>query len=299
MSLDLDALKAFVRVAELRSFTQAARQLGMPKTRASAQVRKLEAELGTELLQRSTRVVRPTPEGEQLLKRAPALLAEAEEVASLFRAGRALRGRVRVELPVRIACEHVIPRLPELLARHPQLQIEISASDRIASARREGLDLVLRIGSVQDAELVGRRIGTVQMTNYVSPSYLREHGAPRSLDDLRRHLVVHYAADPSPVFEYRDGETYVELPMRSAVTVDNIEAYVAACVAGLGIVQIPRAEKEPITDKLVEVLPEFTARPVPIALLHTHGRSVPRHVRAVMTWLFEILQPVVSGFATG
>ncbi|AKT38522.1 LysR family transcriptional regulator [Chondromyces crocatus] len=298
MSLDLDALKVFVRVAELRSFTQAAQQLGMPKARASSHVQKLEAELGTELLQRSTRVVRATPEGEQLLKRAPGLLAEAEEIATLFRAGRALRGRVRVELPVRVACEYVIPRLPELLARHPQLQVEICASDRIVAALREGRDLVLRVGPVGEPGLVGRRIGEVPMMNCVSPSYLRQHGMPRTLEDLREHLIVHYATDAVPSFEYFDGKAYTELPMRSAVTVDNIEAYVAACVAGLGIVQVPRAEQEQLANKLVEVLPEFTARPVPISLLHTHGRAVPRRVRAVMTWLLEVLQPMVGEFVT-
>lgn len=294
MSFDLDALKIFVRVAELRSFTQAAHQLGMPKARASACVQKLEAELGTQLLQRSTRVVRPTPEGEQLLKRAVGFLGEAEEISTLFRSGRALRGRVRVELPALVAREYVIPRLPDLLARHPQLQLDICASDRIVSALREGLDLVMRIGPVNEPGLVRRRIGEARMMNCVSPSYIRQHGTPRTLDDLREHLVVHYAADSVPVFEYFDGKTYKELPMRSVVTVDNVEAYVAACIAGLGIVQVPRPGQERHANRLVEILPEFTARPAPITLLHTHGRSVPRRVRAVMTWLTELLVPVVG-----
>lgn len=296
MNFDLDSLKVFVRVAELRSFTQAAHQLGMPKARASAHVQRLEGALGTQLLRRSTRVVHLTLEGEVLLKRAHGFLAEAEELGALFHAGRGLRGRVRVELPVLIAREYVIPRLPELLARHPQLQPEICASDRIVAALREGLDLVLRVGPIDEPGLVGRRIGEAQMMNCASPSYLRQHGTPRTLDDLRDHLVVHYATDPVPTFEYFDGKTYKELPMRSAVTVDNFEAYEAACIAGLGIVQVPRPGQERHANKLVEVLPELTARPVPITLLHTHGRSVPRRVRAVMTWLTELLAPLVSEF---
>ncbi|APR82045.1 Transcriptional regulator [Minicystis rosea] len=294
MSFDLDSLKVYVRVAELRSFTQAAQQLGMPKARASAHVQRLEGELGAQLLQRSTRVVRPTPEGELLLKRAPSFLAEAEEIGALFQAGRGLRGRVRVELPILVARELVIPRLPELLARHPQLQLEICASDRIVAAQREGLDLVLRVGPADEPGLVGRRIGEASMMNCASPSYLRQHGTPRTLDDLRDHLVVHYATDAVPVFEYFDGKTYKELPMRSAVTVDNIEAYEAAAIAGLGIVQVPRPGQERHANKLVEILPELTARPAPITLLHTHGRSAPRRVRAVMTWLTELLSPIVS-----
>ena len=294
MRLDLDALKIFVRVAELRSFTQAAQQLGMPKARASAHVRKLEAELGTQLLQRSTRVVRPTPEGEQLLRRAHGFLAEAEEISSLFHASRALRGRVRLELPVLIARDFVIPRVPELLARHPQLQLDICASDRLVAAVREGFDLVLRVGPVNEPGLVGRRIGESSMMNCASPEYLRQHGTPRTLEELREHFIVHYATDPVPVFEHFDGAAYQELPMRSLVTVDNFDVYEAACIAGLGIAQLPRPGRERYMNKLVEILPEFSARPAPITLLHTHGRAVPRRVRAVMSWLIELLSPTID-----
>ncbi len=297
MSIDIDSLKVFARVAELRSFTEAARQLGIPKARASARVQSLESEMGTQLLQRSTRVVRLTPEGELLLKRTPAFLAEADELGSLFQAGRVLRGRVRMELPVIVALKYVIPRLSELLARHPQLQVEICASDRITAALREGFDLVLRIGAVAEPGLVGRRIGESTMMNCASPSYLRQYGTPRTLEDLRSHWVVHYAADSVPNFEYLDGGVYRELPMRSMLTVDNFEAYEAACIAGLGIVQIPRHGLERHDNQLVEILPEFVARPAPIMLLHTHGRSVPRRVRVVMNWLMGALAPIVGELA--
>jgi len=272
MSLDIDSIRVFVRVAELRSFTHAARQLGMPKARASAHVQKLEAELGAQLLQRSTRLVRVTPEGEQLQRRARGFLAEAEEIGALFQAGRKLRGRVRVALPIVLAREFVIPRIPALLAQHPHLELDISASDRVAPALRDGFDLVLRVGPTTERALVGRRIGELPMMNLASPSYLRQYGTPRSLADLRDHLVV----------------------MRSVLTVDNVDAYVAACVAGLGIVQVPRHGRGRAEDVLVEILPEFTARPLAVALLHTHGRSVPRRVRAVMTWLTDLVTPTIG-----
>lgn len=294
MSLDLESLQVFVRVAEQRSFTAAAQQLGMPKARSSAHVQRLEAQLGTQLFQRSTRVVHLTPEGEHLLKLAPGLLSHAEEVGTLFQTSRAIRGRVRMELPVMVATDFVIPRLPQLMALHPELQVEICASDRIASAKREGFDLVLRIGVVNDETLVGRRIGESTMMNCASPTYLRQYGMPKTLEDLRSHVVVHYAADQVANFEYRDGAQYRELPMRSVITVDNFEAYEAACVAGLGIAQIPRHGIERHADKLVEVLPEFVARPAPISVLHTHGRSVPKRVRVVMTWLVDALTPLVQ-----
>src|SRR5690348_8340352 len=128
--MDLDALRIFVRVAELASFTRAAEQLGMPKSRASLRVRALEEALGTHLFQRTTRVVRLTPDGEQLLARARRLVLEADEVSAMFHAPSTLRGRVRVELPVTMAREVVIPRLPELLASYPNLELVLGTSDR-------------------------------------------------------------------------------------------------------------------------------------------------------------------------
>lgn len=294
MSVDLEALRIFIRVAELESFTHAAEQLGMPKARASAQVQRLEAQLGTQLLKRSTRVVRTTPEGDQLLARARTFLAEAEELGTMFQAGRALRGRVRVDLPVFLAREHVIPKLPDLLARHPQLELAVSASDKLSAAAQEGIDIVVRLGVVRDPGLVGRRLGVLPMMNYASRAYLRQYGTPRTLEDLRDHLAVHYAAEPSPTFEYGDGDTYNEVPMRSVITVDDGDAYGAACLAGLGIIQVPRFGLDRHPEKLVEVLPDFTARPLPVSLLHTHGRSVPRRVRAVMTWLEALLTSLLA-----
>lgn len=291
MSLDLDDLKVFVRVARLASFTQAAAQLGMPKARASAQVQRLEAALGVRLLARSTRLVRPTPEGEELLRRATPLLAEADELSALFQAGRTIRGAVRVELPIGLAREFVIPRVPELLEKHPQLQLAICASDRFVAAAREGYDVVLRVGVVDDPSLTGRRIGALPMANYVGRAYAKKHGVPLSLDDLRDHFVVHYAVDAAPVFEHVDDDGLKEVPMQSLLTVDNVDTYVAACIAGLGIIQVPRHPPERTQHELIEVLPGHVARSMPVSLLHTHGRAAPRRVRVVMAWLATVLAP--------
>lgn len=299
MTIDLDALRTFVKVAELASFTQAADQLGLAKARVSLQVKQLEHDLGTQLLQRSTRVVRPTSEGEQLLARAHRLLADADDVGTMFHNARGLRGRVRADLPVSLARQVVIPRLPELFARHPDIELTLSATDRRVDAVREGCDCVLRVGGSGDASLVGRRLGSLQMMNYASPGYLHQRGVPRTLDDLADHLIVHYSpslgAEP-PTFEYPvSGGGYAELPMRSVLTVNSVEAYLAACVAGLGIIQVPRGGMHDrlAAGSLVEVLPDWTCAPMPMWLLHTHGRAAPRRVRAVMAWLAEVVEPFV------
>lgn len=297
MSLDLETLRVFVRVADLQSFTQAAAQLGMPKARASAQVQRLEQSLSTQLFQRSTRVVRLTPEGEQLLRRARELLAQADAIEAMFGPDRTVQGRVRIDLPVFIAREYVIPRVPALIELHPKLRLELSATDRLVSAQREGLDLVLRIGPVHDGALVGRRLGELAMMNCASPSYVQRYGAPKTAEDLREHYVVQYANDASAVFEFHDGERYREVAMKSMVSVDSSEAYGAAAAAGLGIVQLPRHDLAIHGGKLVEVAPDLVAQPMPVTLLHTHGRALPRRVRVVMTWLIEQLAPLVKSMS--
>src|SRR5512140_441971 len=289
--MDLDALRVFVKVAELASFTRAAEQLGMPKARASARVLALEAELGVRLLQRTTRTVRTTADGEQLLPRARRLVAEADDVASMF-AGGQLRGRVRVDLPHQLACDAVIPRLPELLAAHPQLEMFISTTDRRVEVVREGFDCVLSVGQLSASGLVAQRLGQLSTVNCASPAYLRRHGTPRSLADLDRHLIVNYGA-AAPTFEYRDGAGYAERPMRAAVTVNSTDAYRATCLAGMGIIQAPRIGLRAVIEDgaLIEVLPDLPSAPMPVSLVHPHGRSVPRRVRAVMQWIAAAIAP--------
>lgn len=296
MPIDLESLRIFVKVAELGSFTRAAEQLGIPKARVSTRVQHFEHELGARLLQRSTRVVRLTSDGEQLMARARNLLSEFEELSTLFQSARSLRGRVRIDMPVSIARDLVFPRLPELLGPHPELHVVVSTTDRLVEVLREGFDCVLRVGEVRDSELVRRRLGTYRMMNCVSPSYARRYGLPQRLEDLDRHYVVHYSANlggESPTFEYPEAGRYRQWPMRSLVTVNGVDAYLAACLAGLGIIQSPRSALLALVmaGDLVEVLPNHQSAPMPVTLLHAHGKQPPRRVRVVITWLTELLTP--------
>lgn len=294
--MELATLRIFVKVAELASFTRAAEQLGLPKARVSTSVQQLEAELGTRLLQRTTRTVRLTPDGEQLLERSQLLLAEADEVQSLFQQSpSALRGRLRIDLPIKLARQLVIPQLPTFIAAHPQLEIEISATDRRVDLVHEGFDCVLRIGRLDDSGLVARRLGEMPMANCASAAYLAAHGTPHTLDDLDGHLLVRYGSVGAAGggFEYRDGDAWRLRPMRSVVTVNNTDAYEAACLAGLGLIQSPRiglAAMQTHGD-VREVLTEFTAEPMPVWLLYPHRRHLPKRVQALMGWLVDLLSP--------
>lgn len=295
MALELDSVRAFQKVAEQGSFTRAAAQLGLSKSRVSILVSELEREVGSRLVLRTTRAVQLTAEGEQFLARAAGFLHDADELATMFSAPSTLKGRLRVDLPVALARDRIIPRLPEFFAAHPQLELQLSATDRRVDLLREGFDCVLRVGALDDSSLQVKRLGVLPMMNCASPAYLVRHGVPKTLDALDAHYVVHYESrlgSERPAFEYRQGHRRVDKPMRALVTVNNTDAYRAACHAGLGIIQVPRLGTD---EALREVLPDFTCAPLPVSLVHGYARAAPQRVRVFMRWLERVLRPFVTG----
>ena len=295
----LDRMHIFTRVAELASFTQAADVLGLPKASVSNAVQQLEAALGTRLLHRTTRRVQPTQDGQAFYERCKDLLADVDELQTMFQqaGAQALRGRVRVDMPTAQARQAIIPRLPELLQLHPLLELEISSTDRRVDLVREGFDCVLRAGPVLDAGLIARPVGLMRMVNVASPAYLQTHGVPHTLDDLARHQLVHYAPTlgaKTTGFEVAlpDGKALRTITMTGAITVNNAEAYTAACLAGLGIVQVPAVGAQPLlkTGQLVALLPGHVAPPMPLNLLYANRRNLSRRVRVVMDWLVDAVQ---------
>lgn len=287
----------FTRVAELASFTQAADVLGLPKASVSNAVQQLEAALGVRLLHRTTRRVSPTQDGQVFYERCKDLLADADELQTMFQQPdtQALRGRVRVDMPTGIARQAVIPRLSELLALHPLLELEISSTERRVDLVREGFDCVLRAGAALDDSLIARPVGRMRMANCASAAYLRAQGTPLTLGDLADHQMVHYASNLGSKpdgFEYvtlESNETK-QLPMQGAITVNNADAYTAACLAGLGIIQVPAVgvQEQIRANQLVELLPAYAARPMQLTLLYANRRNLSTRVRVVMDWLAEV-----------
>jgi DNA-binding transcriptional LysR family regulator len=299
--MDLHALRIFATVAELASFSRAADQLGLAKGRVSTAVQRLEAQVGTRLLQRTTRSVRVTPDGERFLDRCKELLTEAEQLQAMFQpASTGLTGRLRIDLPNRLARDLVLPRLPEFLAAHPLLEIGISTTDRRVDLVHEGFDCVLRVGALVDSDLVARPLGLLRMRNVASPAYLRTHGTPRTLADLAQHRVVHYMPSlnaQGAAWDYVDADGQPRaIPMRAQVTVNGTDAYQAAALAGLGLIQAPAFGTEALvaSGQLVEVLPEFVAAPMPVSLMLPHRRQLAPRVQAVMAWLTQLISPSLS-----
>jgi DNA-binding transcriptional LysR family regulator len=302
----LEVMQIYLKVAELASFTEAALQLGLPKASVSQAVQRLEALLGTRLLQRTTRRVSMTADGQVFAERCRDLLADVEELRTLFQGdGHAsgLTGRLRVDMPQTTAREFILPRLPEFLSTHPGLSVELSSTDRRVDVVREGFDCVLRAGPLSDSSLVARPLGQHEMVNCVSAGYAANHGVPASLQDLSGHRLVHYASTLGTRpqgFEHVDlksGETLF-VPMPGSLTVNNADAYEAACLAGLGIIQFPAVSAQPHirAGRMVEVLPEHRAAPLALNLVYAHRRHLPRRVQAFMDWvaavMAEHLQPM-------
>ena len=291
-----DRMHIFVRVAELASFTQAAEALGIPKASASTAVQQLETQLGTRLLHRTTRRVQLTQDGQAYYERCKDLLADVDELQSMFQHpdGAGLKGRVRIDMSTGMARNVVVPRLPELLARHPGLEVELSSTERRVDVVREGFDCVLRTGAVVDSSLVARPLGLARLVNCASPAYLRAHGTPRSLADLPGHRLVHFVntlGARSAGFEAVVDGALVLTPMQGALTVNNAEAYMAGCLAGLGLIQVPHLGVVDLLARgdLVEVLPQLAAPPMPLTLMYANRRNLPRRVRTVMDWLAQVV----------
>ncbi|MEO7496315.1 MAG: LysR family transcriptional regulator [Massilia sp.] len=293
----MNELRIFCRVADLASFTKAAEHLNMAKGRVSTVVQLLEKEVGSRLLQRTTRSVRLTPDGEIFLARCKELLRESDQLQGMFRpvAGD-LRGSVRIDMPGLFAQALILPHLPELLSLHPQLELGISINDRRVDMVREGVDGLVRIGRLPDSDLVARAIGTMKMCNLASPAYLSQYGVPHSLDDLVHHRLLHYASNlrnEDAVLRYVLDGVVRTAPMRSALTVNSGVFLQAACLNGLGIMQmsVPTCQRLIDSGELIEVLPEFTPPPLEVSLLFPHRRHVPPRVEAVLNWIIQLTRP--------
>ena len=296
----LESMQVFVRVAEQASFTKAADGLGMLKATVSQAVQQLENSLGTRLLHRTTRKVQLTLDGQAYYDRCKELLGDFENVQAMFqRTGEAVRGRLRVDLPSRIARAYVIPRLPEFLKAHPQIEFELSTTDRLVDVVQEGFDCVLRIGTPRDPQVIARPLGELKFLNCASADYIRRRGTPKTLEDLAHHDLIHYVTtlgSKSDGFEYPEGEGFKLLPMKGPIVVNSSDAYHAACLAGLGIVQAPEiGMREDIArGEVVEILPQLQPAPMPASLLYAHRRNLPKRVRTFMDWVAEVLQPVLN-----
>jgi len=288
------AMKVFVRIYERSSFTLAADDLNLPRATLTHTLNQFEAWLGTRLLERSTRRVRPTLDGEAYYQRCLQLLAQLEEAELAFRSV-APKGRLRVDLHGTLAKYFVVPALPQFMARYPEIELSISEADRFVDLIAEGVDCVLRAGALGDSALIGRRVANLRQVTCASPAYLRKYGEPKSLAELSEHRAVNYVSRTTAKlfpFEFMvDGELQ-EVSIQGALSVFGAEIYSASAVAGLGIIQCPHYRMAELIEQGVmrEILPDTPPPSMPVSVLYPQNRHLSPRVRVFVDWLAEVFE---------
>lgn len=291
----LEAMRLYTRIVELGSFTAAADDLNLPRATATHAIKQLEARLGAQLLQRTTRRVRATRDGETYYGHCVRLLADMDEVETDFREAVVQpKGRLRIDLPATLARLLVIPALPEFCARFPQIELDIGTGDRFVDLVREGVDCVLRIGELSDSGMVGRRVAMLEQITVASAGYVRRHGMPDSLATLYEgHLAVNWASPTTrraEPLEFMVSRRRREVSLPGRVTVSGVDAYLGCCEAGLGIAQMPRyrIEEALASGRLREILPAHPPPSLPMNVLYPQQRQMPARLRVFIDWLVEL-----------
>lgn len=284
----LAAMRLFVRIVETGSFGKAARSMGMSSPNATERMAKLEAALGIRLLARTTRAVAPTIAGERYFEACRRMLDELDEVeASLSDAREALAGRVRVSANRGIARSILIPRLPEWFERYPGIDLELIMSDRRSDFVRDGIDFAVRIGGLEDQDLVQRPLGQPRRVTVASPDYLKRMGRPRTPKDLSHHRLVDFLLSyPGErlEWEFAEGGKAKACHPAAVAAIDDANARVDLAIAGMGIVQTLSFIAAPaLRDKKLERILSRWEVPAPaVSILYPRDRHLPARTQAVM-----------------
>nr|WP_282187878.1 LysR family transcriptional regulator [Pseudomonas sp. MWU12-2020] len=290
-------MQAFARVVEAGSFTKAAETLHMSKTTVTQLVQQLEARLRVKLLNRTTRKVNVTADGAIYYERVIKLLADMDDAETSLSGASALpRGRLRVDVPSPLARLILMPALPEFHARYPDIQIDMGVSDRIVDIIDENVDCVVRGGELLDQSLMARRVADLQLGVFAAPSYLARAGTPlhpRELEDSH-HRVVGFlwarTGKPVPYALHRDSE-HLQVKGRHVLAVDDGNAYLAAGLAGMGVLWLPRymSDAHQARGELVPLFEDWQLEPMPLYVAYPPNRHVSLKLRVFIDWIIELM----------
>jgi DNA-binding transcriptional LysR family regulator len=288
--ISLDDLRSFVEVVESGGFNRAARRLGISKSIVSRRITRLEAELGTRLLSRTTRGISPTEAGLEFKARSERILSELEEAReAIARQAGGVAGRLRLSAPLSFGVRHVAPVLAEIAQRHPRLEMDASYSDRLVDLIGERFDAAIRIGTLQDSTLVARRIAPVRAVLVASSDYLAQRGRPSTPSDLASHDCLIYTGRTVPEWQFRAGKRSISFRPEGRLRSDSGEAILQWAIAGLGIAEGPSfLVSDAIESGALEALLTHYARPEhAIYVVRPPGSYVPGKVRVLIDTLVE------------
>lgn len=292
-----DAMQAFARVVEAGSFTKAAETLHMSKTSVTQLVQQLEARLRVKLLNRTTRKVNVTADGAAYYERVLRVLADVDDAeTSLSGAAAAPRGRLRVDVPSPLARMLLVPALPALHAKYPDIQLDMGVSDRMVDIIGENVDCVVRGGALTDQSLMARHVGDLRLGVCAAPSYLARAGTPlhpRELEDTHHRIVGFYWArtgKAAPYAMHCGGES-IKVHGRYVVAVDDGNAYLAAGLAGMGVLWLPdyMAKEHLARGELVPLFEDWRLDPMPLYVAFPPNRHVSAKLRVFIDWVAALM----------
>lgn len=282
-------MQVFLRIAERSSFSLAADDLMIPRATVSNLLKRLEQRLGVRLLERTTRQVRVTHEGQAYYHRCVRILNDLEEADSAFTATQP-KGMLRINLQGTLAKHFVVPNLAEFVDKYPGIQLQIGEGDRLIDLVEEGVDCVLRAGPLQDSQLIARQLALMEQVTVASPGYLKRYGTPETLEQLAGHKAVDYlssAVGHTSTLDFQVKRKQIEVPLSSIVSVNSADLYTGAALAGLGIIQVPRYRiiDELEAGQLTVVLSHVPPPPMPVSVVYTQHRQLSARVRVFTQWL--------------
>ncbi|HEY9639832.1 MAG TPA: LysR family transcriptional regulator [Coleofasciculaceae cyanobacterium] len=287
---DLNAVIVFLKVAELGGFVAAARSLNLPKSTVSLKINELEQRLGTRLLHRTTRRVSLTEEGrlyyENCLPMLDALHDANDAIASLQ--GQP-QGLLRVIAPVIFVQSFLSPNLPEFLRTYPELRVMLHATDERKGLIKEGFDVAIRVGHLEDSTLVMKPLSVGRLKLFASPAYLKERGEPMAIADLKAHTLLSIAPNQNELtWTLQTDQQEIEtVRFRPRLLSNNITPIHQAIVSGLGIGLIPEflAQSDLKRQELINVLPQWSSAPSPINVVYPSRKYVPQKVSVFLDFL--------------
>jgi DNA-binding transcriptional LysR family regulator len=284
--MDLEDVRTFIDVADAGGVSSAARRLGVSKSIVSRRLLRLEAELGVQLLARTTRGAALTEAGVTFREHAARVCAEIDVALETIMPAGELRGRLRIAAPLSLGPTHLAPVFAEMARRHPLLHVQASYTDRFVDIIGEGFDCAIRVGYLTDSNLIARRVGPLTGTLVASPDYIEKHGTPETPDDLLAHQALMQGAE---TWQFVDGDKIISIHPQGRFKADNGTALAAAAAAGLGIAWLPDHLIKGYLDSgaLVQIMPRYPIPTAGIFIVRPPGQHSTRKVRVLTELLIE------------
>lgn len=292
---NLNAIRVFTRVAETRSFTEAGKRLGISASGISKAISRLEEELGVKLLNRTTRTVSLTADGASLFERCRQILTEIEDAeTAVTRTRSAVRGKLRVQMPLAFGRLVIVPALAEFIKRYPELVVDVELSDRQVDLAEEGLDTVVHIGELRDSRMIARKLCDIRFVTCASPEYLSRHGEPETPDELAKHRCLGYILPR--IGRYRDWHfsqngTQISKTISGHLNLNSAEALLDAAIAGAGIAATGTfvAANAIAAGKLKVILRDYIAVGPQVSVVYLPSRHLSPRVQAFVDFLTHIV----------